>query len=360
MRLNRLVLAVASALALAGCNAQGEVKREAPARPVMVAQIHYAPRGGDRVLPGVVKARTESDLGFRIAGKIAQRFVDAGAIVKQGQPLARLDESDLHLQVEQAEADLSAAKSGREQAEAEFTRIETLRHQGWSAAADFDKVKAAADQARATFTRAERAATLARDALSYATLEADADGIVTATLAEPGQVVAIGAAVVRLAHSGEKEADVAVPEALVARLKSAPASAEFWALPGVSLAAHLRELSPNADPTTRTYEARYSLPDAPANVALGMSANIKLAGENEKIAHAPLGALLDQGEGPTVWTVDETTGAVSSVKVKVVGYDSDSALIAGGVPEGALVVALGAHKLDPSQKVRIVRHIAGL
>jgi RND family efflux transporter MFP subunit len=360
MRLRSLALAFVSALALAGCNAQGEVKRETLARPVLVAEIHYGPRAADRVLPGVVKARTESDLGFRIAGKIARRLVDAGALVKQGEPLATLDETDLHLQVEQAEADLAAAKSARDQQDADFARIETLHHQGWSATADLDKIRAGADQAHATFTRAERAATLARDALSYATLTADADGVVTAALAEPGQVVAAGSAVVRLAHSGEKEATVAIPEALVERAKSADAKAEFWALPGLSLAAHLRELSPNADPTTRTYEARYSLPDAPAAVALGMSASVKLAGDGEKVARAPLGAILDQGDGPMVWTVDESTGAVSATKVTIIGYDKESALVAGGLPEGALIVALGAQKLDPSQKVRVIRHIAGL
>jgi RND family efflux transporter MFP subunit len=235
-----------------------------------------------------------------------------------------------------------------------------LHHQGWSATADLDKIKSAADQARATFTRAERAATLAHDALSYATLEADADGIVTATLAEPGQVVAAGAPVVRLAHNGEKEAMVAVPEALVGRAKSAEAHAEFWALPGVAVAAPLRMLSPNADPTTRTYEARYSLPDAPASVALGMSASVKLGGDGQRVARAPIGAVFDEGKGPTVWTVDGATGAVSSAKITIVGYDGEFAFIADGAPEGALIVALGAQKLDPSQKVRIVRHIAGL
>jgi RND family efflux transporter MFP subunit len=359
MKWRTLVLTLAAALALAACNAKSEARREAPARPVLVAEIHYVPRSADRALPGVVKARIETDLGFRIAGKIARRLVDAGAVVKQGEPLATLDESDLRLQVEQAEADLSAAKSAHNQQEAELTRIETLRRQGWSPAADFDKTKAAADQAQATLTRAERAETLARDALSYATLTADADGIVTAALAEPGQVVAAGAPVIRLAHSGEKEADVAIPEALVGRAKSATARATFWALPGLSINATLRELSPNADPMTRTYEARYSLPDAPADLSLGMSASVALAGDGERIARAPLGAVFDEGDGPTLWLVDPASGAISPAKVKVVGYDNDSALIAGGVPEGALVVALGAHKLDPSQKARIVRRISG-
>ncbi|HLH51464.1 MAG TPA: efflux RND transporter periplasmic adaptor subunit [Roseiarcus sp.] len=359
MRLRSVGLVCVS-LVLAGCNAQGEVRREAPPRPVLVAEIHYAPRVADRVLPGVVKARVESDLGFRIAGKIAHRFVDAGAVVKKGQKLAELDDSDLKLQEEQAQADLAAAKSAREQQDADLARVETLHRQGWSATADLDKIRAAADQSRANLIKAERAATLAGDALSYATLTADADGIVTATLAEPGQVVAAGAPVIRLAHSGEKEASVAIPEALVERAKSAPAEAEFWALPGLKLQAHLRELSPNADPTTRTYEARYSLIAAPDSVALGMSASVKLALAAEKVARAPLGAILDQGQGPMVWIVDEASGAIRPAKVQVVAYDGESALIAGGAPEGALIVALGAHKLDPSQKVRVVRHIAGL
>jgi len=360
MRKRSVAFALISALALAGCNAQGEAKHDVPPRPVMVTQIHYAPRVSDRVLPGVVKARIESDLGFRVAGKIARRLVDAGAVVKKGDALAELDDSDLRLQVEQAEADLSAAKSAREQQEADLTRIETLHRQGWSATADLDKIRAAAEQARANLIKAERAASLAHDAFSYATLKADSDGTVTAVMAEPGQVVAAGAPVVRLAHSGEKEAAVAIPEALVERARNANAQAEFWALPGVSLQADLRELSPNADTMTRTYEARYSLKDAPAAVALGMSASIRLSGGDAKVARAPLGAILDQGDGPIVWVVDEASGAVAPVKVEIVGYDNESALIAGGAPEGALIVALGAHKLDPSQKVRVVRHIAGL
>ena len=244
-------------------------ERETPQRPVLVAQVHYAPRAQDRVLPGIVKARIESDLGFRVSGKIAERFVDAGAIVKKGDRLARLDETDFRLQVDQAEADYSSAKGALDQTQAEEQRVETLKRQGWSAAADVDKAKAAADQARGAFARAERAVTLARNAVDLYDADADADGIVSAILAEPGQVVAAGAPVMRLAHTGEIEAAVAIPETLVDRARSAPAHVEFWALPGVEMAATLRELSPNADPTTRTYLARYSLADAPGQCADG-------------------------------------------------------------------------------------------
>jgi multidrug efflux pump subunit AcrA (membrane-fusion protein) len=217
MQSRPIAFALLAALALGACNAPTQAKRETPQRPVLVASVHYAPRAQDRVLPGVVKARIESDLAFRVSGKIAERFVDVGAVVKKGDRLAKLDETDFRLQVDQAEADYSSAKGALDQTQAEEQRVETLKKQGWSAASEVDKVKAAADQARGAFARAERAVSLARNAGAYATLSADADGIVGAILAEPGQVVAAGAPVVHLAHTAEIEAAVAIPEALVDR-----------------------------------------------------------------------------------------------------------------------------------------------
>ena len=354
------VFALGAALLLGACNAPVQAKKETPQRPVLVAEVHYAPRAHDRVLPGIVKARIESDLAFRVPGKLAERLVDAGAVVKKGDPLARLDDADLRLQVDQAEADYSAAKGALAQTQAEEERIATLKRQGWSAAADVDKVRSAADQARGVFARAERAVTLARNAVGYATLAADADGIVSAVLAEPGQVLAAGAPAMRLSHTGEREAAVAIPETLVDHARSAPAHVEFWALPGVQMAATLRELSPNADPTTRTYLARYALPDAPANVQLGMSLTVTLADKVERVARLPLGALFDEGKGPCLWVVDSATGAVTKAPVRIAGYENESVLVIDGVAEGASVVALGAHKLDAGQKVRVVQNLAGL
>lgn len=359
MQVRLFVLALLPAFALAGCNAPTQANKEAPQRPVLVAEVHYAPRTQQRILPGIVKARIESDLAFRVTGKLAARLVDAGAIVRKGDPLARLDDTDLRLQVDQAEADYSSAKGALDQAQAEEERVGTLKRQGWSAAADVDKVKAAAEQARGAFARAERAVTLARNAANYATLTADADGIVSAVLAEPGQVLAAGAPAMRLSHTGELEAAVAIPEMLVDRVRSAPARVAFWALPGVQVGATLRELSPNADPTTRTYLARYSLTNAPADVRLGMSLTVTLVDKVENVARLPLGALFDEGAGPTVWVVNPATGAVKQSPVHVAGYENDCALVVDGVTEGAKVVALGAHKLDGGQKVRIVQNLAG-
>jgi len=345
---------------LSACNAPQQVRQAPPARPVLVASVHYEPRERAEALPGIVKARIESELSFRVGGRIDRRLVDSGAFVHKGEALAVLDETDLGLQRDQADAELASARAALGQAEAEEKRITALTRQGWSASADFDKVKSAADQARGAALKAERAVSLARNALGYATLAADADGVVSAILAEPGQVVAAGTPIARLARTDVKEAAVAVPENLVERARAAKARVEYWALPGVTTAATLRELSPNADPATRTYAARFSLPDAPAAARLGMSVTVLLSDDAPELARVPIGALFDTGRGPSVWSVDRGAGAVTATPVVVASYDADSAYVASGLPEGAEIVTLGVHKLDSNQKVRVVENLAGL
>jgi RND family efflux transporter MFP subunit len=353
-------LSLVSLLALAGCDAPKQASQAAPPRPVLVAQVHFAPRERDEILPGVVKARIEGDLAFRVAGKIAERLVDAGAIVKAGDPLARLDDADLKLQLDQANAEKTSAAAALEQAEADERRTTTLNRQGWAASADFDKVRANADQARSAMEKAERAVSLAQNALDYATLKADADGVISQVFAEPGQVVAVGAPVFRLAHTAEREAAVAVPETLIDRVRANPARVEFWALPGVKVSARLRELSPTADAATRTYPARFTLLDAPDSVQLGMSLTVVSATGGAPVARVPIGAVFEGASGPSVWIVERASGALTAAPVTLAGTDADSAFVAAGVTEGADVVTLGVHKLDASEKVRVVDSLAGL
>lgn len=360
MRTLALVSVSSVALALAGCNAATQAKRETPSRPVLVAQIHYAPLVAAAALPAAVKPRIEVDLGFRVGGKIKQRLVDRGAVVKAGDALALLDETDLVLQLEQAEADRAAAKAALDQAAAEASRVSALHGQGWSAASDFDRAKSANDQAQAALDRAERAVTLAKNALDYATLRADADGVVSAIDAEPGQVVAVGAPVLRLAHLDSVEVDVAVPETLLARVRADDAAVEFWALPGVKVRAHLRELSPVADAATRTYDARFALEDAPKSVTLGMSATLSLTPAGQQVAAAPLAAVLDEGRGPSVWVVDPGTGVATSKSVTLAGADAAKAFIASGVNEGDQIVALGAQKIVAGETLHVIADLAGL
>ncbi|TXM64141.1 efflux RND transporter periplasmic adaptor subunit [Methylobacterium sp. WL12] len=323
-------------------------------RPVFVQTINSELRVSQRGFVGTIRPRVESDFGFRVPGKVAKRLVNVGDVVKAGTALATLDEIDLHLQTEQADAEYSAAKVVLIQAEADLKRTLTLSLQGWTPASVVDRQRATTEEARSRTLRAERALVLARNAASYAILRADGDGVVTASLIEPGQVVSPGQAAIRIAYTAEREAVVAIPEALVPLARAGKASVGLWSNVGVVYTARLRELAPAADAMTRTYLARFSLPGADEAVKLGMTATVTLAqAEIERVMRIPIAALIDQGKGPAVWTVEDG-GQLALKSVQVAGYDAQDALIASGLAEGAQVVRLGAQKLDPGQRVRIV------
>jgi RND family efflux transporter MFP subunit len=351
-------LPVFAALALAGCNEMAAQPVPAP-RPVLVASVHYQSQVPDRILVGTIRPRIESDLGFRVAGKVSKRLVEVGARVDTGQPLATLDEIDLRLQAEQAEAEYRAATGVLAQAGAAEARATELKQRGWSTQAQLDQAKATADEARARLSRAERSVELTKNSLSYATLVADAPGVGTATLIEPGQVVAAGQPAIRVARLAEKETVVAIPETLLARAKSADASVSIWSQPNKQYAAKLRELAPSADPMTRTYLAKFSMPDAGDEIQLGMTATLTLCdAAGERVARLPLSALFNQGQGPSLYVVDAATGVIMLKHVAVKGYESGEVVISEGVEEGAKVVAVGVQKLDPAQRVRVVSSLS--
>src|SRR5580704_10752549 len=319
----------AVAILLTGCNDQ-VAEKPAESRPVLVATVHYEAQSPERSFVGTIRPRIETDMGFRVPGKVAKRLVEVGQTVDLGQPLATLDEIDLKLQAEQAKAEFTAATGVLAQA------------------------RAAADEARARLNRAERSVDLTRNSLSYATLAADTRGVVTATLIEPGQVVASGQTAIRVARFAEKEAVVAIPETLVERAKTGSASVTLWSEPNRKYIAKLREISPSADPATRTYLAKFSLPDVGDNVELGMTATLTLCdGKTARVARLPLSALYDAGDKPSFFVVDDA-GNITLKPVTIKAYESNDVVITDGVDEGAKVVALGVQKLDPSQKVRVV------
>jgi RND family efflux transporter MFP subunit len=345
------------AFALAGCNDK-VAEKPAPSRPVLVATAHYEAEAPERSFVGTIRPRIEADMGFRVPGKVAKRLVEVGQTVEIGQPLATLDEVDLKLQAEQAVAEFNAATGVLAQAGAAETRAKELRAKGWTTDAQMDQARAAADEARARLSRAERSVDLTKNSLSYATLVADARGVVTATLVEPGQVVASGQTAIRVARFAEKEAVVAIPETLVDRAKTGSASVTLWSEPTRKYAAKLREISPSADPATRTYLAKFSLPGAGDNVELGMTATLTLCDQKTaRVARLPLSALYSAGDKPSFYVVDNA-GDVSLKPVTVKSYESNDVVISGGVDEGAKVVALGVQKLDPAQKVRVVSSLS--
>src|SRR5580698_11251083 len=345
------------AIALAGCDDKVAEKTE-PSRPVLVATVHYAPESPERSFVGTIRPRIETDMGFRVPGKVAKRLVEVGESVDVGQPLATLDEIDLKLQAEQAEAEFTAASGVLAQAGAAEQRAKDLRVKGWATDAQLDQATAAADEARARLNRAERSVELTNNSLSYATLVADTRGVVTATLIDAGQVVAYAQTAIRVARFAEKEAVVAIPETLVGRAKDGVATVTLWSGPNKKYAAKLREVAPSADPATRTYLAKFSLPDAGEDVSLGMTATLTLADpQTERVARLPLSSLYSQGGDPSLYVVDDK-GAISLKPVAVKSYDSNCVVISSGVDEGAKIVVLGVQKLDPSQKVRVVSSLS--
>lgn len=355
-----LVAALISMLALAACNeAMTKTENKPLGRPVLTQKVAYAPITPERSFVASIRPRYESDLGFRISGKVARRIVDNGARVKEGDALAVLDDSDLKLQREQAAAELGAAKGALAQAQAEMKRVQDLRGAGWSTESTADARRAALEEARGRLTRAERALSLAENALTYAALRADADGVVTATLIEAGQVVAAGAPAIRVARTAEREALVAIPEAMIDRVRNGRATVALWSAPDRVYEATLRELSPAADAATRTYAARFTVKGAGDEAQWGMTATVAIAEkDNPRVARLPLSALVNEGQGPMLYVVDKDAGSLTKKPVKVLRFDAQEVLVQSGVEEGELVVSLGVQKLDPAQKVRVVDALA--
>src|SRR3954466_4364085 len=233
------------AIALTGCNDK-VAEKPVPSRPVLVATVHYEAESPERSFVGTIKPRIETDMGFRVPGKVAKRLVEVGQAVEPGQPLATLDQVDLKLQAEQAEAEFRAATGVLAQAGASEQRAKDLRGKGWTTDAQLDQARAAADEARARLSRAERSVELTNNSLSYATLVADSRGVVTATLIDAGQVVASGQTGVRVAGDAEKEAVVSIPETVVGRAKEGTATVTGWSEANKKDTAKLREIAPAA------------------------------------------------------------------------------------------------------------------
>ncbi|MCZ8268986.1 MAG: efflux RND transporter periplasmic adaptor subunit [Beijerinckiaceae bacterium] len=323
-------------------------------RPVLVQKVQFAPAAPARILVGTVRARVETDQGFRISGKVAERRVQAGDRVKKGQVVATLDPADLTLQRETAEAELAAAKASEKSSSAELMRVIELRAKGWSTEQALDRQRAALEEATGRRLRAERQLELARNAQSYAELLAEDDGIVVSTSVEPGQVLAAGQPVLRIAKDGLREALVAIPEQEMDDIRKARAEASLWTDPGRSYPAKLRELSPAADPLTRTFQARFTLESLPADAPLGMSVSLSVRPTEElRVARLPLAAILNEGKGTEVFVV-EASGELKRKAVQISAYEARDALVSSGLADGDLVVLLGVHKLKPGLKVRPV------
>jgi RND family efflux transporter MFP subunit len=343
MKRTFLILSVVAALA--ACGKKEDAAPVKVERPALTHVVGAQAGEGGSVYSGEIRARHEAQLGFRVGGKLVERLVDAGAVVKAGQPLARLDASDAALQAGAAEAQFRVA-------EADTQRYRELRAKGFVSQAALDAKEAALKSAAAQ-------AGLTRNQSAYTTLRADRNGVVAATLAEAGQVVSAGQPVLRVAYDSEREVAIAIPESQLAGLKvGAPAEVTLWAGEGAAAVykGRLRELAPAADPVSRTYPARIALDQADARLVLGMTARVTLAGASNSLDQGgylvPLSAIFQQGDRSAVWVV-AADRSVGLRNVKVAAYRDDGALIAEGLAAGERIVAAGVHMLAPGEKIRI-------
>ena len=349
----RQLVPIIAAAALAAC-ARHEPAVEA-VRPVQLVRASTDAAASMAVFAGEVKPRHEADLAFRIGGKIVERNVDVGAVVRKGQPLAGLDPSNVALEARAAQAAVAAATTEARFARAEFDRYENLQRQKFVSASALDQKRNAMIAADARLEQAQAQLAVSRNQAGYAVLVAPEDGVITAIGAEAGQVVAAGQSVMRLARTTEREVAIAVPENRIGELKAAPQlAAVLWANPKKLYTARVREVAPSVDPVTRTFAVRVAVPDADAALGFGMTANVVVVGTaSPGSALLPLSSVYHTPEGrPAVWIYDAREQKVDLRAVTLGAYREDGVLVADGVRDGEWVVAAGANKLQPGQRVR--------
>ena len=333
------LLPLALLIALAGCSD----KAVEPPAALRVVKTMVVGTGSDsanqvRSFGGDIRARHETLAGFRVGGKMLTRLVDVGAVVKAGQPLAQLDAADLALRSRETEAQLALA-------DADAKRYRDLRAKNF--------ISQAAVDARDTAQKAAGAqAALAQNQTAYATLSADHAGVVMEVLAQPGQVVAAGQSVFRLAWDGEREVAISVPEDVIANIKpGAEADISLWSVAGKSYRGRVREVAPMADPATRTYAVRVSVLDA-TPLSLGMSATVNFRMRATTTAVVPMTAIFQQGDQPAVWVIG-SDNKLSLRVVRVSTYGDDGVHVAEGLASGERIVTAGANRMHAGEKVVI-------
>lgn len=350
---NLLAINTIAALSLSGCKTHPPSDPRIEPPLVRLAAVQTA-SGSERAFTGIIAARVQSNLGFRVPGKVIKRLVDTGQLVRLGQPLMRIDRTDYAHAIEAQTEIVAAAKARADQTASDEARYRGLVATGAVSASTYDQIKAAADAARGQLAAAEAQARITKDEGEYTTLFADGEGVVAETLAEPGQVVAAGQTVLKLAHSGPREASVNLPETMPRPTVGSGAQATLYGISSKRYPAHLRQLSDAADPLTRTFEARYVLGGNAARAPLGATVTVYLnAHQSEPFLEVPLGAIFDPGSGPGVWILDPQTSLVSFRKVRIHQLGEELATLSGGVAPGERVVALGAHLLHEGERVRI-------
>ncbi len=343
---------VVAATLLVGC--AKEAPKVEDIRPVRAMVLTASNVDIDAEFSGEVRPRVESRLAFRVPGKISARKVDPGTVVKKGQVLMQLDARDLRLSQAQAQAGLRAAETTRDLAKAELKRYQELRVTNFVSQAVLDQKLSAFRAAQANVDAAMAGYSGQANQAGYASLVSDIDGVVTAVDAEVGTVVSPGTPVVRVAQTSEKEIVIALPENKVdAMRKVQDVTVRMWANPGVVIPGKIREVSPVADPATRTYAVKVSIPEAAADVKLGMTATVQFSSSTaQPMIRVPLTALFHEKNVTSVWVINN--GVVKLVPVQIGGPAGNDVVLVGGAVAGQTIVTAGVNLLKPGQKVKIL------
>ncbi|WP_411909466.1 efflux RND transporter periplasmic adaptor subunit [Mesorhizobium sp. B263B1A] len=344
---------IVAALGLAGCSQEKAEVRDI-IRPVKVVEIGAAQTTRQLDYSGSVRARTEMNLGFRVAGKVTERLVDIGQHVTSGDVLARIDPSDYELSVKSAAASLDAAERQVETVDLARKRAEQLYAKNFAPKSQLEQAMLAYNQAVATRDAARSTLAQAQNQVHYTDLKASENGIVTAVSADVGQVVGAGTPVMTVAVDGEKEVLIAVPEMDIAGFRPGKeVKASFWADDALTLAGKVREVAGSADPQSRTFAVRVSLPNDP-RVLLGMTANVQATVDSKtQLVSIPLSALAEKDGQKIVWAVDRGSDTVHSRPVKIANFTADGVAVADGLKQGDVVVAAGTQFMTDDLKVKL-------
>ena len=346
-------IAVVAAALLCACTSKPPPE---PLRPVRTAEVRYDKLRETNRYFGSVQARYEVDQGFRVGGKVVSRNVDVGQKLRQGDVIAVLDDTDYKLAVEAAQQQLAAAQAQAKQAQSDRDRLNALKSDGSVSPSDDEKAQSHAQTTRATAEAEARKLELARNRLEYTTLRASQDGVVTSVKFEVGQVVAEGQPIVSIAKDVEPEIVVNVPEDQLAAFKASTYKASLTSAPEQAFDVKLRELSPQAAATTRTFRARLK-PASPRSLPLGASATLVVErAADDGAAAIPAGAITQDNGKPAVWVVrregNEPAGTVQLMDVQVREYRNDEVFVSGP-SSGELVVTAGVQKMAPGLKVAL-------
>jgi len=350
-----LLAALPLCLALAACAPAEPGEEEEKPRPAVMVLPKVAGARQD-IYPGEIRARYEPALSFRIGGKISRRLVDVGDRVEKGQPLAELDAEDLRLQLDSARAALTSAEADHRLAKSELERYGKLLERQLVSTSQFDTVESRFDAAAAQLKQARAQLAVARNQAAYAVLKAPRDGVIAQRQAEAGQVVAAGQAVFSLAADGDREVRIDLPEQDIGRLKVGQVLAvELWSQPGRPFPARIREISPAADPTSRTFEARVTFDNAEVGAELGQSARVFVDSDAPRGALSlPLSAVTADGGQPYVWVLDPQQQTLHKTPVTLGPYGEERVPVLAGLKPDDWVVAAGTHLLREGLRVRPV------